>query len=312
MRFPTPLLQRCWFLAGPTACGKTATGIALAERIGAEIVCLDSMTIYRGMDIGTAKPTSEEQTRVPHHLLDIRDPHEEFSTAEYLTAALAVCESIVARGKIPLFVGGTGLYLRSLLRGVFEGPAADWTLRREFEQFAAEHGAEALHARLDQVDPQTAQRLHVNDQRRVIRALEIHTLTGQPASSLHQESPRPPHERPQHVYWLNPDREVLRQRVSQRVDAMFAVGLVSEVQLLLQSPQGLGRTARQALGYREVLAHLENDLPLPEAIDQLKTHTQQFAKRQWTWFRNLEELQAIDIHGSENAQVIATSIVALS
>ena len=308
MRFPTTLLQKCWFLAGPTACGKTAVGIALAERIGAEIVCLDSMTIYRGMDIGTAKPTPEERARVPHHLLDIRDPQEEFSTAEYMTAALSVCESIIARGKIPLFVGGTGLYLRSLLRGVFEGPAADWTLRRELEQFAAEHGAEALHARLALVDPPTAQRLHVNDQRRVIRALEVHALTGQPASALQQESPLPPDERPQHVYWLNPDREVLRQRISQRVDAMFAARLVDEVASLLRSPRGLGRTARQALGYREVLSHLEDGLPLSEAIEQLKTHTHQFAKRQRTWFRNLEELQAIDIEGTESAEAIAANI----
>ncbi len=308
MRFPTTLLQKCWFLAGPTACGKTAVGIALAERIGAEIVCLDSMTIYRGMDIGTAKPTPEERARVPHHLLDIRDPQEEFSTAEYMTAALSVCELIVSRGKIPLFVGGTGLYLRSLLRGVFEGPAADWTLRRELEQFAAEHGAEALHARLALVDPPTAQRLHVNDQRRVIRALEVHALTGQPASALQQESPLPPDERPQHVYWLNPDREVLRQRISQRVDAMFAARLVDEVASLLRSPHGLGRTARQALGYREVLSHLEDGLPLSEAIEQLKTHTHQFAKRQRTWFRNLEELQAIDIEGTESAEAIAANI----
>ena len=312
MRFPTPLLQRCWFLAGPTACGKTATGIALAERIGAEIVCLDSMTIYRGMDIGTAKPTLAERSRVPHHLLDIRDPHEEFSAAEYMTAALAACESILSRGKIPLFVGGTGLYLRSLLRGVFEGPAADWTLRREYEQFAALQGAEALHARLAQVDPPTAQRLHVNDQRRVIRALEVHALTGQPASSLHQESPLPPDERPQHVYWLNPDREVLRQRISQRVDAMLAAGLVDEVRSLLRTPYGLGRTARQALGYREVLAHLEDGLPLSEAIEQLKTHTHQFAKRQWTWFRNLEELKPIDITGTESAEAIAARMSRLA
>lgn len=309
MRIPISLLQQCWFLAGPTACGKTATGIALAERIGAEIVCLDSMTIYRGMDIGTAKASPEERARVPHHLLDLRDPHEEFSTAEYMNAALSACESIVSRGKIPLFVGGTGLYLRSLLRGVFEGPAADWTLRREYEQFATEHGTGALHARLAQVDPPTAQRLHVNDQRRVIRALEIHTLTGQPASTLQQESPLPPHERPQHVYWLNPDREVLRQRISQRVDAMFLAGLVEEVTALWRLPHGMGRTASQALGYREVLSHLEDGVPLSEAIQQLQTHTHQFAKRQWTWFRNLEELMAINIQGNETSEAIAASIL---
>lgn len=309
MRFPIPLLQQCWFLAGPTASGKTAVGIALAERLGAEIVCLDSMTVYRGMDIGTAKSTPEERARVPHHLLDIRDPHEEFSTAEFMAAALAACELILSRGKTPLFVGGTGLYLRSLLRGVFEGPAADWGLRRDLEQFAVEHGAAALHARLALVDPPTAQRLHVNDQRRVIRALEIHALTGQPASLLQQESPLPLDQRPRHVYWLDPDREVLRQRISQRVDAMFAAGLVEEVQTLLQSPHGIGRSARQALGYREVLSHLEEGLPLCQAIELLKTHTHQFAKRQWTWFRNLEELQPLELHGRESADDTAKRLM---
>lgn len=310
MQFPTSLLQKCWFLAGPTASGKTAVGIALAERIGAEIVCLDSMTVYRGMDIGTAKPTPEEQVRVPHHLLDIRDPHEEFSTAEYMTAALAACELILSRGKTPLFVGGTGLYLRSLLRGVFEGPTADWVLRHELEQFAEAHGTVALHARLALVDPPTARRLHVNDQRRVIRALEIHTLTGHPASALQQESPLPVAERPRHVYWLDPDREVLRRRISQRVDAMFSAGLVAEVNTLRQSPLGLGRSARQALGYREVLSHLEDGLSLPEAMQQLKTHTHQFAKRQWTWFRNLEELQPIELEGHESVDVTAKGVLA--
>ena len=308
MRFPISLLRQCWFLAGPTASGKTAVGIALAERIGAEIVCLDSMTIYRGMEIGTAKPTDAERARVPHHLLDIRDPHEEFSAAEYMAAALEACQSIVARGQTPLFVGGTGLYLRSLLRGVFEGPPADWGLRKELEEFAAAHGALALHTKLAAVDPPTAARLHPNDQRRVIRALEIHTLTGQPASVLQKETPLPPEQRPPHVYWLNPDRKVLRERISTRVEAMFAAGFVAEVEQLRRTPHGLGPTARQALGYREVLAHLEDCLPLPEAIEQLKTHTHQFAKRQWTWFRNLEELQAIDIAGTERAETIAESV----
>ena len=268
------------------------------------------MTIYRGMDIGTAKPSREERMRVPHHLLDIRHPHEEFSTAEFMTAALEACELIVSRGKTPLFVGGTGLYLRSLLRGVFEGPRADWGLRKELEQFAEEYGAEALHTRLALVDPLAARRLHVNDQRRIIRALEIQTLTGQTASALQQESPLPPDERPRHVYWLNPDREILRMRISQRVDAMFAAQLVREVETLLRSPDGLGRTARQALGYREILSHLEDGQPLPEAIEQLKTHTHQFAKRQWTWFRNLEELQAVDLQGAESADATAKGILA--
>lgn len=309
MRFPVEVLQSCWFLAGPTASGKTAVAIWLAQRLRAEIVCMDSMTIFRGMDIGTAKPTREERSEIPHHLLDLREPHEEFSTAEYMTAAWEACEQIISRGHIPLFVGGTGLYLRSLLRGVFEGPSANWELRRQWEQMAAEQGAAALHAQLERVDPKTAKRLHPNDQRRVIRALEINSLTGSPASDLQREVPLPADQRPRHVYWLNPDRDTLRQRIDRRVDAMLDAGLVAEVSGLLRSPQGLGRTARQALGYREILDHLERGLALSEAISQLKTHTHQFAKRQGTWFRNLEELSPVNIRGNETAEQAAVKIL---
>ncbi len=311
MRFPTSLLQQCWFLAGPTASGKTATGIALAKQIGAEIISLDSMTIYRGMDIVTAKPSLEEREGIPHHLLNIRDPHEEFSVTEYMDAALSACEAIVSRGRIPLFVGGTGLYLRSLLRGVFEGPSADEPLRQELESFAKQHGPEALHARLKEVDPATAARLHPNDERRVVRALEIFQLTGQPASDLHQEGPLPPEQRPRHIYWLNPERDALRDRISRRVDAMIATGLVDEVAQILKTPHGMGRTARQALGYREVLAHLEKGQPLPESIKRLIIHTHQFAKRQRTWFRNIEEVTPIPLAGTENAAEIVARITHL-
>jgi tRNA dimethylallyltransferase len=191
---------------------------------------------------------------------------------------------------------------------VFEGPPADWKYREELDEFAAAHGTSALHAKLAAVDPPTAARLHPNDQRRVIRALEIHAITGQPASSLQQETPLTPEERPRHIYWLNPVRETLRQRISQRVDAMLAAGLVHEVEQLLRSPHGLGTTARQALGYREVLGHLEDGVPLSEAIERLKIHTHQFAKRQRTWFRNLEELLEIDIEGTESADSLAARI----
>lgn len=312
VRFPVDVLQKCWFLAGPTASGKSAVGVWLAQRIGAEIISLDSMTIYRGMDIGTAKPTVAEQSEVRHHLLDVREPHEEFSTAEFLAASLTACEEILSRGRVPLFVGGTGLYLRSVLRGVFEGPSADWELRKAWERVAAEQGAAALHAQLAKVDPPTAQRLHVNDQRRIIRALEIHALTGRAASEQQQEAPLPPDLRPRHLYWLNPDRERLRHRIDVRIDAMITAGLVREVDELLQTPHGLGPTARQALGYREVLAHLEDGVPLDDAIAQLKIHTHQFAKRQWTWFRNLEELTPIDIRGDEAPGEIGERILSLS
>ncbi len=305
MQFPSEILKRCWFLAGPTASGKSAAGLFLAEKLSAEIVSLDSMAIYRGMDIGTAKPDRHEQARVPHHLLDIIDPHEEFSVAEYLAAAQAVCSEIINRGHIPLFVGGTGLYLRAVLRGVFEGPPADWDLRREFERYEAQQGEGALYRRLEEVDPPTAERLHPNDQRRIVRALEVHALTGQPLSAQQQQGPLPVAQRPKNVFWLSPPRDWLYERINDRVRRMIDAGLIEEVHRLLERTPPLSGTARQALGYKEIIDHLEGRASLDEAIDTLQTRTRQCAKRQHTWFRNVEECRAVEITGSETAEEIA-------
>jgi len=299
MNFDETLLRRCWFLAGPTAVGKTALSLELAERIGAEIVSLDSMSIYRRMDLGTAKPDAETRRRVPHHLLDVVDPCEEFSLADFLRMAEDACRIIVSRGRIPLFVGGTGLYLRGLLRGVFEGPAANPEIRQRWEQFVEREGAPALHAELQKVDPSLALRLHPHDLRRVIRGLEVHELTGVPLSTQQQQEPQSPERRPQHVYWLEPPRDWLYARIDRRVEQMFEAGLIDEVSTLLASGQPLSRTARQALGYREVIEHLESGVPLADTIALIQTRTRQFAKRQHTWFRNLEECRALPITGDE-------------
>jgi len=319
---PVDLLRKCWFLAGPTASGKTAASLELAERLNAEIVSLDSMTLYRGLDIGTAKARLAERTRVPHHLIDVLEPHEEYSLAEYLLAAKVVCESIVSRSRTPLFVGGTGLYLRGILRGVFEGPAADWDLRRRLEEVAQTSGPAALHDRLQQIDTVTATRLHPNDQRRVIRALEVFELTGQPLSELQQHGPRPHDQRPAAVYWISPPRDWLYQRIDDRVDQMFTAGLIDEVKGLMAGPRPLSHTARQALGYKEVIDWLESLSPdatvntadlaanaeyrgLLDLKQLIQTRTRQFAKRQHTWFRNLEECCPIEINGSESPGEIA-------
>lgn len=308
MRLPLEILRECWFLAGPTACGKTDLSLRLAERLNAEIVALDSMTLYRGMDIGTAKPSRAIQAAVPHHLLDIIDPHEEFSVAEYLAVAEAACRNILDRGGVPLFVGGTGLYLRAVLRGVFDGPPADWTLRQQWEREAEEQGSRALHARLQAVDPATAARLAPADTRRVIRALEVAAVTGRPLSEHQREQPLPEADRPP-VFWLSPDRAWLHQRINRRVEQMVAGGLVDEVRTLLSRPQGMGRTARQGLGYKEVIAHLEGGLDLPSTVNEIQTRTRQFAKRQHTWFRNLVECRPIDIGTSPDVARIADEIV---
>lgn len=329
MTFPVDLLMQCWFLAGPTASGKTAVSLCLADRIDAEVVAMDSMTLYRGMDIGTAKPPKHERSRVRHHLIDIVDPHEEFSVAEYLAAAEVVCREIISRGRRPLFVGGTGLYLRALLRGVFQGPSADWSIRRRLEELARSDGPLALHAQLARIDPASAQRLHPHDERRIIRALEVYEISGQPLSVLQRHGPRPIKERPPHVYWLSPPRDWLYQRIDARVEKMFDEGLLDEVQRLGELIQPLSHTARQALGYKEVFDCLATNpmradsafLTLndgvsaegpSEMIEIVQRRTRQFAKRQHTWFRNLDECHPICIAGDETPAAIADLMIQAS
>lgn len=312
MKIDPEILRNCWFLAGPTASGKTAVGLELARRLNAEIIALDSMTLYRGMDIGTAKPTLVEREMVPHHLFDILDPHEDFSVAEYVAAADQCCRSILQRGHTPLFVGGAGLYLRSLLRGVFEGPPADLAFRAELESQAAMHGPETLHARLQLVDPTTAQRLPPQDLRRIVRALEVFQVTGQPISAQQQERPVLGDDAPRRVFWLDRERAELHRRINVRVEEMFAAGLVDEVRQLRQRPQGIGRTARQALGYKEVLDWLDaGGGNLAGAIETVQTRTRQFAKRQVTWFRNLIECFPVPVAASDTPSTSADRLLQL-
>jgi tRNA dimethylallyltransferase len=231
--------HRAIYLTGPTASGKTAVGVVLARILGAEIVALDSMTLYRGMDIGTAKPGPAERGGVPHHLIDVLDPWESASVAEYRTWAREAVARIEARGARALFVGGTALYLKALLRGLFDGPGADPALRRELEDEADRLGDAALHARLAALDPATAGRLHPNDRRRVVRALEVVATTGKPLSHWQTEHDRPaPEDVP--VFALDRPRADVRDRIDRRVIAMFADGLIDEVRALQAGPRPLG------------------------------------------------------------------------
>ncbi|MGD9719695.1 MAG: tRNA (adenosine(37)-N6)-dimethylallyltransferase MiaA [Pirellulales bacterium] len=283
----------CWFLTGPTASGKSAVALALAPLVSAEIVSLDSMALYRGMDIGTAKPTDAERAAVPHHLLDILEPDQEFSLAQYVDAAHAAAADIRARGRTPLFVGGTPLYLKALLRGIFAGPPANWELRERWRQFGLGHGDEALHARLAEVDPATARRLHARDTRRIIRALEVKETTGQSITELQQQFDRARCPTECRVFALEWPRAELVARIDARVDAMFAAGLIDEVRVLLARPQPLSRTASQAVGYREVIDHVRGVRDLPATVHLVKLRTRQMAKRQMTWFRSLSECRGV-------------------
>jgi len=279
------------FLVGATATGKTAVGIELAEGIGAEIVSMDSMALYRGMDIGTDKPSADQRQRVPHHLVDILDPCDDCSLGQYVRRATEAARDICSRGGRVLFVGGTALYLKGLLRGVFEGPPADWELRARLEAEAERDGVETLHARLGEVDAAAAAKILPRDLRRIVRALEVFEKTGRPISELQKQFdvPRPPGSPP--VIWLDRPREQLYDRINRRVREMFDDGLVEEVRTLSARPGGLGRAASQGLGYKETLAHLSGELSIEETIDLVARRTRHFARRQLIWYRGLPECQ---------------------
>lgn len=327
--FALPLAE-AWYLTGPTAAGKTAVGLALAERLGAEIVSLDSMAVYRGLDIGTAKPTAAERHRVPHHLIDICEPTESFSVAQYLAAARRAVDEIRGRGRQVLFVGGTPMYLKALLRGLFAGPPANWELRKQLLSEAQQLGPRALHERLARVDPRAAARLHENDTRRIVRALEVFQSTGRSIVDWQtQWDKRTPdieevasgeavmpsedvgnqRSSTARVFVLDWPREQLYARIDARVQAMFAAGLVDEVRDLLAAEQSLGRTARQALGYREVLEHLAGQRDLPATIELVARRTRNFAKRQLTWFRGLRECRWIRVGKSLASPTVLAKIL---
>lgn len=281
-------------LAGPTASGKTALSIQLAKALGCEIVCMDSMQIYRGMDIGTAKPTQAEMEGVPHHMLDVADPRESYSVAMYKEQAEQVMGQILARGRTPLLVGGTGFYLRALRNPMAMGGAgSDAGIRAELEAVGAEPGGRArLHAMLAQVDPETAARLPVNDTRRVIRALEVYRLTGNPFSR--QEAPEQPVPFAYGVAALTMERQRLYDRVNRRVDAMMDQGLLEEVRSLLQAGVSPDAQAMKGLGYKELLPVALEGAPLDEAVERIKLGTRHYAKRQLTWFRREEDVLWVD------------------
>jgi len=305
----TPPSLRCWYLTGPTASGKTGIGLVLAERLQAEIICLDSMTLYREMDIGTAKPTLQQRQCVPHHLIDILSPDEEYSLANYVDAAKAAIAQIQARGREVLFVGGTPLYLKALLRGIFQGPPPDWEFRRQIEEELPSVGLEALHQRLQQVDPLSAAKLHPHDKRRIIRALEVYRLTGCPISHLQTQFDEGRPADQCRVFVLSWPRAILHQRINDRVESMFTAGLIDEVRGILARHRALSRTARQAVGYREVINSLDEGEDLARTIEAVKARTRQFARHQETWFRSLSECRFIERTEDEDDTQVAERVL---
>ena len=281
-------------LLGPTASGKTEIAILLSQRLNAEIISIDSRQIYRQMDIGTAKPTPEELQAARHHLIDCADITQPFSVADYQSLADAAITDIQNRGKQVLLVGGAGLYFRAIVDGLFEGPAADPSLRKQLEQEASDQGVDVLHNRLRACDPESAERIHPNNVVRVIRALEVYELTGIPMSE-HQQQWQPENQRyPFIAFGLTMPRDLLYRRIEQRVDIMLANGLIAEVESLLAAGYPRDNFALQSFGYKELIAYLDGKCTYVEAVEQLKQNTRRFAKRQMTWFRKDTRIEWID------------------
>ncbi len=300
-------------LVGPTASGKTAVGVELAHRLGAEIVSADSMQVYRYMDIGTAKPTPAEQSAAVFHTINVADPADEWTLADYQKLGDAACLEIASRGQVPLIVGGTGLYIRALTT-ILDIPVAppDESLRRRWREFAGSHGNPVLLAEVAKVDPDTAARLHVNDIGRQIRALEVYAATGRTLTMLHAENKaKQSGEQPQMFGLRFHDRETLYQRIEDRVRQMLNQGLVAEVQSLLNAGYSASLKPMQSLGYRHIAAFLAGDTDLNTAAETMIQDTRRFAKRQMIWFRADPRIQWLDADG-QTAEQLAVAIFNLN
>ena len=290
------------YIAGPTASGKSAVALFIAERIGGEIISVDSMQVYRGLDIGTAKPSAEERARVQHHLIDVVAPNEAFDVARFLRLATEAHQEIVRRGRVPIYCGGTGLYFNALISGLSDVPAPDLKLRAELEATPIEQ----LLKELSELDPPMFERIDRSNPRRVRRAIEIIRTTGQKSSDQRSNWKR---ETEGNWFGLARDRADLCRRIDQRVDAMFAAGLVAETERLLKEGLADNRTAMQAIGYRQVVEHLRGERDLQATVALVKQKTRQFAKRQLTWFRNQLDLKWMELSESEAPEVSAQKII---
>jgi tRNA dimethylallyltransferase len=308
-----PLIDDAIVVTGPTASGKSSVGLALAKLLTergrpAEIVSLDSIAVYRGMDIGTAKPSVDDQCRVRHHLIDVVEPTEDYSVARYMREAHQIVRTLLSSGRTPIFVGGTPMFLKGVLRGFDPGPPADWQFRQSVEQDLERYGIAALHARLRQIDPLAAHKIAPTDARRMIRALEVSFQTSMPISHRQIQFEQQRDRNSCHVFSLQWPRARLHERINERVDRMFAAGLVNEVRCLLDQHGSLSRTASQAVGYREIIAAIGAQQNPIESKPIVAAHTRQMARRQETWFRSFSEIRAVPVTEPFDAPAVAAQI----
>ena len=298
-------------ITGQTAGGKERLAVEVAARLGGEILSADSMKVYRGMDIGTAKPSAAQRASVPHHLLDVADPGDTFSTARWLELAEAAIADVQARGRAPVVSGGTPRDLKALLEGLFEGPSADEAIRARLRDEAEARGTPALHERLSEVDPEAAERIHPNDLRRIVRALEVWELTGTPISELQgQWGSRTAAYRPL-VVALRRDSGDLARRIAERVGRMLDAGLIDEVRALAGRREGFAQGPRQALGYAEALEFLDGRLSEEELAPAIIAHTRQFARRQMTWLKRFDGIEWLDAAPDADTDTLADRVIDL-
>lgn len=293
-------------LCGPTASGKTAVGVVLARLLGGEIVSADARQVYRRLEIGTAKPRPEDLRRAPHHCVDILNPDEEYSAGRYSVHARALVAEIRARGRLPIVVGGSGLYIRALVDGLFGGPAADSAIRARFEERGKREGIRALLAQLRRVDPESAVAMREPTLRRVIRALEVYEATGVPLSRLQREAPSPPGFRSA-FFGLALERKELYARIEERCEAMLRAGLCAEVEMLERDGYA-DAPALKTVGYAEALAYRRGEISFSEMVRLFKQNSRRYAKRQMTWFRRDPRVHWVDAGGGRSAEGIGTEI----
>ncbi|KWT92835.1 tRNA (adenosine(37)-N6)-dimethylallyltransferase MiaA [Candidatus Magnetominusculus xianensis] len=292
-------------ICGPTCVGKTGVTIVLAQRLNAEIVSADSMQVYKGMDIGTAKPTADQRSLVAHHMIDIAGPTDTYSTGRYVSDAALIMEDITARGKRPIVSGGTGLYIRAMSKGLFSAPSADWELRNNLMSAEAQTPG-FLYNYLGSIDPKSAEKINPNDHRRVIRAIEVCLKCGTTMSKLQMEMTRPlPYEFIK--ICLTRQRDELYAMINERVDMMLASGLVEEAETLFRLP--LAHTPMQAIGYKELFAYFRGETGLAEAVLKIKQATRRYAKRQICWFKSEPDILCLDITGISDEKEILHKII---
>ena len=291
-------------IVGPTAVGKTKIGIELAEKLGGEIVSADSRQVYRFMDIGTAKPAPSDLRKIPHHMIDVVNPDEEYTVADYSCGAHIAIKSIFEKCKIPIMVGGSGLYIRAIIDGIFPGPGRDVKIREKLEKEAKKNGISPLYNRLCGVDPVSSSRIHQRDLRRIIRALEIYEITGKPISLLQEEGKKEKIAYDTVMIGLNRPRKELYRRIEERVEEIFQHGFIEEVKRLLRKGYGRNLISMEALGYREVISFLEGEISLGLAKKKIQQNTCHYARRQLIWFRKDKRITWFNIENQNSGDTI--------